>query len=541
MEMIRQRDIFNCLPLLASALGNRYGVKVRMGGRRAFSSGKMIQLPALPLEPDRTVMALVKGYLDHEAAHIRYTDFVCFRKAASNPLLKFLCNSLEDWRVEKRLGELYPGCKANLAWLAKHFFLAGTDEAGFNPASSVLNYILLSARSWEVEELAETVTEMKYKLASVCPGLTDSIDRILTQVRKVCPDTRAVSSYALALAEIIKNYAAKQVASCHSLPVARTMARPHNPGASKEELLRQPGWASMIKGTEFRALDEVGAPTVQTLGELPKCMGERIAETLAEISCKNFEHSVEVANCVEATLRKMSTSEIQAAIQSSNTMRQRLAALLQAQELRQIAHTRKGRLDTARVHRVLTNSAQVFLKEEPRERMCTAVHILLDASRSMAQGPLNVATQACFAAAKALGSIKGLNPAVTVFPADVNGGVYPLLRHGQKLTTRCVLNATGSTPLAPALWYVAQILSSLPERRKIILLITDGIPDNQQATMEVIRAIRKLGMEIYGLGIFLEKIKELLPGKSRTIHSLDQLTPALFAMLRETLIRKGKH
>lgn len=538
--MIRQRDIFNCLPLLASALGNRYGVKVRMGGRRAFSTGKIIQLPALPLDPDKTVVALVKGYLDHEAAHIRYTDFACFRKAASNPLLKFLCNSLEDWRVEKRLGELYPGCKANLAWLARHFFLAGTDEAGFNPASSVLNYILLSARSWEVEELAERVTEMKCKLASVYPGLTDSLDRILIQVREVCPDTRAVYSYAQALAEIIKNHAAKLVASWQSLPAGRMMARSHNPGAYDEEQLCQPDSAPVIRGTEFRALHEVKAPALTSFEEF-KGLGERIAEKLMEISCKNFERSVEVANCIESRLGKMSTREIQAAIQSSNAMRQRLAGLLQAQELRRMAYTRKGRLDPARLHRVLTNNLQVFLKVETRDCMRTAFHILLDASHSMAQGSLNVATQACFAAAKALGSIKGLKPAVTVFPADVNGGVFPLLRHGQKLTDRCMVNPSGSTPLAPALWYVAQTLSLLPERRKIILLITDGIPDNKQATMEVIRAIRKLGMEIYGLGIFLEKIKELLPEKSMIIHSLDQLTPALFAMLRETLIRKGKH
>ena len=47
---IRQKDILNCLPLLASVLGDRYGVQVRIGGSGAYTDGKVIHIPALPLD-----------------------------------------------------------------------------------------------------------------------------------------------------------------------------------------------------------------------------------------------------------------------------------------------------------------------------------------------------------------------------------------------------------------------------------------------------------------------------------------------------------
>lgn len=42
--MITQKDILNCLPLLASVLGDQYGVQVCIGGSEACTDGKIINL-----------------------------------------------------------------------------------------------------------------------------------------------------------------------------------------------------------------------------------------------------------------------------------------------------------------------------------------------------------------------------------------------------------------------------------------------------------------------------------------------------------------
>ena len=73
--MIDTRAVMRSLPLVASVLGRKYGVQVEMGGADAYTDGKTIHLPALPSEVPDTLLAMARGYLDHEAAHVRETDF----------------------------------------------------------------------------------------------------------------------------------------------------------------------------------------------------------------------------------------------------------------------------------------------------------------------------------------------------------------------------------------------------------------------------------------------------------------------------------
>ena len=111
--MLKQKDIMDCLPLLASVLGNQYGVTVEIGGSEAYTDGKTIHLPALPLDSEPELITMIKGYTDHESAHIRETDFEILRKANLTPFQHNLFNILEDWRVEERLSARYPGCREN--------------------------------------------------------------------------------------------------------------------------------------------------------------------------------------------------------------------------------------------------------------------------------------------------------------------------------------------------------------------------------------------------------------------------------------------
>ena len=73
--MIRTKDVLNCLPLLASILGDRYGVQVRIGGKEACTNGKVIHLPSLPIDCEAELLALARSFVDHESGHIRHTDF----------------------------------------------------------------------------------------------------------------------------------------------------------------------------------------------------------------------------------------------------------------------------------------------------------------------------------------------------------------------------------------------------------------------------------------------------------------------------------
>jgi cobaltochelatase CobT len=97
---------------VAIALGRKHGIEVKFEGSNARTDGNTIYLPAtLPADND-DLIPLVRGNLDHESAHIRFTDFNLPKPA--KPVIHTLTNIIEDIRIERALGEEYPGCAVNL-------------------------------------------------------------------------------------------------------------------------------------------------------------------------------------------------------------------------------------------------------------------------------------------------------------------------------------------------------------------------------------------------------------------------------------------
>jgi hypothetical protein len=109
----------------------------------------------------------------------------------------------------------------------------------------------------------------------------------------------------------------------------------------------------------------------------------------------------------------------------------------------------------------------------------------MDASGSMTS-LINLASLTTYSLCDALANIPGINAAATAFPGSPlkNLGnnreswstVAPLLRHGQPMSRKFQLSATGNTPLAQALWWVIQEMAPLRESRKIIFIVTEWLP-----------------------------------------------------------------
>ena len=226
------------------------------------------------------------------------------------------------------------------------------------------------------------------------------------------------------------------------------------------------------------------------------------------------------------------------ALQASIALRTRLQGLLQARTQKRCSIGRRGALHTGSLHRLQTGNPRIFRREAEQTGLNTAVHILLDVSGSMSGAPIVLARQACFAVAKALENIKGVNPAVTAFPALAStSSVFPIMRHGQKVPDSFGINASGGTPLAAALWWVMQTMLFLKEQRKLILIITDGVPDSTHAATHAVNVAQKLGFEVYGFGIRDEHIVKLLPQTSRVINDLPDLAPTIFDLLQDALLK----
>ena len=108
-----------------------------------------------------------------------------------------------------------------------------------------------------------------------------------------------------------------------------------------------------------------------------------------------------------------------------------------------------------------------------------------------------------------------------------------------KVSNQFGVEGIGGTPLAPALWWVAQTLYAQKEERKIVILITDGRPDNVPGCHAAFGKMRALGMEVCGIGIRLPLILTLLPRTSKVIFDLSELAPAIFGLLQAALLKGG--
>lgn len=529
--MIRTKDVLNCLPLVASILGDRYGVQVRIGGKDACTNGKVIFLPSLPMDCEPELLALAKGFTDHEAAHIRHTDFDVLTAANLDPVTFNLFNCLEDWRVEKKLSGIFPGCRKNLNWLIRRFFVeqaqprAGDDS----PALAVLDYVLLTVRAWDVDE----VTPARQNAASIMehhfPGLKEALDAILVKVYIHCPDTTAAVEYARQIAQCIRQWEPSQ-----------QLRKPHE-STTQIEQQGHPALSPEAEGP----LQSLSASPLKALFHaetqyLPLHIGEIMAIELTNNSVEATGDALTVAVAGTRQATPLPANQKLQALQASIALRTRLQGFLQAQTQRRCSIGRRGALHGNSLHRLQVGNARVFQKEFVQRGLNTAVHVLLDVSGSMAGSPINLANRACFAVATALSHIRGVNPAVTAFPATtVTNSVFPIMRHGHAVPEMFDIRASGGTPLAGALWWVLQAMLPLKEQRKMILVITDGIPDNPLAANNAIGVARKLGFEVYGLGMRNEHITHLLPHTSRVVNDLPDLVPAMFALLQAALLKGG--
>jgi len=208
MNSIQQKKaLLGALPLLAQAMGRKFGVKIEIGGNSAETDGKTIRLPSLPIEDD-DFGALLEGYLDHECGHVRATDFDAFN-TAQTPLDSRLLNTLEDVRIEGIMGHIFPGCRSNLAVLVKKLVLRGkfqtVDET--NPGQLVGGYLLYTLRSRVLGQtgLDELAQDAATKLDAVYPGLRTELDLAVSDIT-AAQSTEDCHKITLEVIEAMKRY-----------------------------------------------------------------------------------------------------------------------------------------------------------------------------------------------------------------------------------------------------------------------------------------------------------------------------------------------
>lgn len=589
--MENMRHIINALPLVADALGRKYGVKVLIGGDKAYTNGKDIHLPSLPLAADDTILKLSRGYIDHESAHLRLTDFDALHVAKLSVMEKYVWNIIEDYRVERKLGELYPGCHDNFNWLIRHLFLGKTEpeeEGKVENASMIFSWLLLSLRALAVPELASEKDKLGKMIEKSYPSLLAELDPFVAAIPASCETTHDAIEIARKIVSFLeryvldnKNQEAKQKNKENGESEAKSRANDahaenpqSNSAQNSDEEAGKNGQAVQNKPTlsqkkeysnDTTSVTEADCDVIEnspinqlqhvladptTLQKLD--IGKLAGEMLNTVKADNSQSSLSVAVPKPFNGGRLSPVEIADIRKDTTALRTRLSALLQSKVTVRNSIGRNGRICCQRIARLAAGDGRIFLKHGNREGINTVIHILLDVSGSMGNSnKITLACHACFAVAEALQKIQGVRLAITAFPngsAGLDnsgqvqwGTVAQVLGYRQKMHDKFHIRPNGSTPMAEALWWVLQQMATLPEKRKILLLITDGEPDDLQLAQNALGCHKAVGHEIFGIGICTEAIRRLVNNENcRSIYNLLELTPALFEMLRTSLLQIGR-
>ncbi|MEQ1486758.1 VWA domain-containing protein [Methyloglobulus sp.] len=615
---MNNQTLNNAFPIVAAALGNKFGVNVRIGGEEAFTDGSMINLPAYNLE-DPSYKDVAWGYLAHEAAHVRFTEFVDFGNAATSIIRKDIVNTLEDIRIEKAMQAIYPGTKRTIEKVVGHLVQTGGFEVvGSNgqvhPATvlgqfllfrlrtDVLGQTALSAYADSTEALLEAtfptgaVTRLMGLLSEV-PALTSTrdcvrlADRILRMVKEEQEkeqekarqsqqqeddssdnnespankgngdpqqDCQPQGNDPQSDQDAESNPSGLQADSAQDVE-SQAQQQPALQGNAGEDYQAQPSGKGQGPST-----DSVDQRENLDSGQLAQVLTSVLSASEDDVAQDVFEVVRQLlgnqpSNCYDSELHmpiavKPKTHPgtgnklLNEVLNESGKIRASLQGLVQSNRFDRPANKRSGnRIDGRKLLRLAQGDSRIFERRHHRQAPNSAVHLLLDGSGSMMEeyDPnkkelrlIGLATKAAVALALALEGIQGVNPAITRFPFDDTENVEPLLRHGQKVRPNAALFSPiadgDSTPLHSALWYAAASVLATREERKVIMVLTDGQPDDEAAARSIIRRCEATGIELVGIGICCETSH--LFKRSIVIGNVSELRSEMFRISKELLL-----
>lgn len=231
----------------------------------------------------------------------------------------------------------------------------------------------------------------------------------------------------------------------------------------------------------------------------------------------------------------MGVDSLKDGILASSKLRSQIIGLLQAQTRARRSHREYGsRLDAKRLARAMAGERRIWKHMSKRQMVDTSVHILLDTSSSMG-GTQPIANSATVSMALAISAIPKADVAVSIFPG-IGAGVSPVTRRNTPVRSnvgRFAVRPNGGTPMAEGMFYAARELSTVTSKRKVMIVITDGAP-NDGASVQYINRLVEGEIDVYAIGIRSDAVRHYFKNYE-VISGVNQLQSALFNLAQEFL------
>ena len=545
----------NALPIVAAAYGEKFGVKVLIQGQDAFTDGERIVIPtANPDDPHYQQIAW--GYLAHEAAHIRHTNFEMVQKASSKPIRKALLNIIEDVRIENELAKDYPGTRRSISQVIE--YMVDTQQMcvpeQLEPASNLQAWLLFRLRCHFLGQKALTplYQAVDERVRQLFPAAAMSrLSAMLTAVPSLA-STGEVLKLVDAIVAMLKEES-RPPQDESDADSGNDIGQDASNDSNNSSDSQTPEAASSAMGDAAETGDSDTSDQADNLRQALEASAAQfepdtfaqVAEVLSEqaeghqgvtpLSLPQAEHAM----LGDEAILTLSASE-------SAQIRARLRGMVQSsQDNRNHAKRHGLRVATHRLAASQAGESRLFIQRQPRIAPNAAVHLLVDISGSMGK-PIgegnrkyfHVANEAALALAMALEGIPGVVPAVSYFPG-IHQEVSIALLPKQSVRHRAACfdqKPRGCTPMAQAMWFAANSLLAQKQKRKLMIVLTDGDPDDWAATHDIVDRCRRSSFELLGIGIQTRSVEKFFP-QSIVINDVKDLKRELFEVTQQLLIQ----
>lgn len=545
----------NALPIVAAAYGEKFGVKVLIQGQDAFTDGERIVIPtANPDDPHYQQIAW--GYLAHEAAHIRHTNFDMVQKASSKPIRKALLNIIEDVRIENELAKDYPGTRRSISQVIE--YMVDTQQMcvpeQLEPASNLQAWLLFRLRCHFLGQKALTplYQAVDERVRQLFPAAAMSrLSAMLTAVPSLV-STGEVLKLVDAIVSMLEEES-RPPQDESDADNGNDMGQDASNDSNNSSDSQTPEADSSAMGDAAETGDSDHSDQADNLRQALEASAAQfepdtfaqVAEVLSEqaeghqgvtpLSLPQAEHAM----LGDEAILTLSASE-------SAQIRARLRGMVQSsQDNRNHAKRHGLRVATHRLAASQAGESRLFIQRQPRIAPNAAVHLLVDISGSMGK-PIgegnrkyfHVANEAALALAMALEGIPGVVPAVSYFPG-IHQEVSIALLPKQSVRHRAACfdqKPRGCTPMAQAMWFAANSLLAQKQKRKLMIVLTDGDPDDWAATHDIVDRCRRSGFELLGIGIQTRSVEKFFP-QSIVINDVKDLKRELFEVTQQLLIQ----
>lgn len=568
---------------VASGIASRYGVKVTVSGDGAYSTvtpmqrgGRTVYVPEINIpaeirKPSPEAMTLMRGYLDHEAAHVRWSDWAEVARVSSDRYLKHMLNVVEDVRVERLMGAAFDGARQNLhdiavllfggdRWKDQYDILAGGRAKTKAAALLSLSWALYRMRSIDVPELKPGLKAASDVLDAVRPSTRPAMERALSRWMKKHgwpASTEEALDLACDLASAFRRsgkdapepldedgtkYEAAEKAAKDAL---------ENAGMSEAEAEVFADLASYAAGQSASGTSAIGDEELgEICGKVPGLgtLGQTVSGALdaldpgqgarADAARHSYSAFLPAERALaEGVLRRWTPAEAARASGLCSGLGARLRSLLQTQARVMKGTGRTGRrLDGSVLWRAGAMDGRVFRTAARRRDVSASVLLLVDASGSMCGAEEMLSSAAVLSVLDALDQIKGVDAGACVFSEIDSRLVHSVIRMPGDRTRAASLprpGAYGCTDVAGSMRHCASLLPPDAPRR-IMLVVSDG-NDSAREIRSAERDLAGAGILVAGVGIGSD---DLCRGLSHSRHasSFGEIPAAVFGALQEVLL-----